>query len=132
MNEEIKKLICDKFEEKGYIKYNNMHILELDQDYAKVEAILDENSMNPNGIAHGGFIFGLADTTMGVASSTVGRNVCTVNSQIDYLRPGKGTKLIAEAEKIKVGKTIAVYKCNIYDDQEKLIATATATYFFID
>ncbi len=116
----------------GFIKYNKMHIIELKDCYAKMEALIDENSLNPNGTVHGGLLFGLADTVMGMAARTTGRNLVTINSQIDYLKMVKGSKIIATAEKIKVGKTTAVFRCNIYDEKDNLVATATGTYFFID
>ena len=128
----IEKLIKEKFEDNGFIKYNNIKIIEVKENYARLEVELDENSLNPNGTAHGGLIFGLADSAMGAAAATNGRNVCTINSQIDYLKAGKGTKLIAEASELKVGKTTAVYRCNIEDENNKLIATCTGTYFFLD
>ncbi len=125
--------IIDFVENKtGFIKYNKMHIVELDDCYAKMEALIDENSLNPNGTVHGGLLFGLADTVMGMAARTTGRNLVTINSQIDYLKMAKGKKIIATAEKLKVGKTTAVFRCNMYDEKDVLVATATGTYFFID
>ena len=131
MNEELKKQVLEKFC-LGFTEHNNMKLTELDLNHSKVEAKLTKDSMNPNGIAHGGFIYGLADNAMGAAAISNGRNVCTVNAQIDYLRPGIGKKLIAEAESVKVGKTLGVYKCKIYNDEDKLVATATGTYYFLD
>ena len=129
--DEIKEQVLERYNT-GFNKHNNMKLVELELNHSKVEAPLNENSMNPNGIAHGGFIYSLADNAMGVAAVTNGRNVCTVNCQIDYLRPGTGTKLTAEAESVKVGKTLAVFRCNIYNDADKLIASASGTYYFID
>lgn len=116
----------------GFIKYNDIHVDELDECYAKMYANISKNSLNPNGTAHGGLIFGLADTVMGVALRTTGRNIVTINSQIDYIKPGKGQKLIATTEKIKVGKTTAVMRCSIVDENDTLVAVATGTYFFLD
>ena len=116
----------------GFIKYNKMHILELDDCYSKMEAVIDKNSLNPNGTVHGGLLFGLADTVMGMAARTTGKNLVTINSQIDYLKMAKGSKIVAVAEKIKVGKTTAVFRCNIFDEKDNLVATATGTYFFLD
>ena len=127
--DEIKKYIEDK---NGFIKHNNMHLLKLEDNYAKMYANVDENSLNPSGIVHGGLIFGLADSVMGMAARTSGRNIVTVNSQVDYLKPGKGKKIIAEAKPIKLGKTLAVFKANIYNDSNELIATSTGTYYYLD
>jgi len=130
-SEEIFKIIKEKFEAPGFIKYNHMQIINISEDYAKMSATIDENSLNPNGTIHGGFLFGLADSVMGAAASTTGRKVCTINSEIDYLKPGQGPTLIAEAEKLKVGRHTAVYRCNIYDTHNHLICTSTGTYFFL-
>jgi len=131
--EEMYNLIIDYVENNpGFMKYNKMHVEELDDNYAKMSIELDENSLNPSGIAHGGLLFGLADSTMGMAARTNGKNVVTINSQIDYLRAGKGKKIIAIAKPLKVGKTTAIYRCEMYTDEEKLCATVTGTYYFLD
>ncbi len=129
---EKKELITYLENNPGFIKYNNIHVLDIKDSYAKMSALINENSLNPNGTVHGGLIFGLADSVMGIAARTTGHNVVTIDSSINYLHPGKGSKLIAETEKIKVGKKTAVYRCNIYDEKDNLIAIATGTYYFID
>ena len=131
--EQIFSLIKKYVEEgEGYIKFNNFHLDEISLEKAKLSVELTKDSLNPSGFAHGGLIFTLADSVMGMLARTTGKNVVTINSQIDYLKPGKGTKLYAIAEPIKIGKTIAVYKANIYNDKEELISTVSGTYYFID
>lgn len=131
--EEVYKAIIDYVENtRGFIKYNNMHIEELKDNYAKMYVDITEDSLNPSNIAHGGLLFGLADSVMGMVARTNGKNVVTINSQIDYLRPGKGKRITAIAEPLKVGKTTAVYKTEIYTDENILCATATGTYYFLD
>ena len=128
--EEIFKLIKENTEKEGFITHNNIKVKEIKDNYAEVYVDVTEKSLNPYGTIHGGLLFGLADTVIGIAATTNGKPCVTINSQIDYLRPGKGKKIIAKAEKVKVGKTTAVYRCNIFDEKETLIATAIATYIF--
>lgn len=116
----------------GFIRHNNMKVEEVTNEYCRMSVELTEESINPNGTAHGGLMFGLADTTMGVLARTTGRNIVTINAQIDYLRPGKGSKITCIAEPLKVGKTTAVYRANIYNEEETLISTVTGTFFFLD
>lgn len=131
--EEMYKAIIEFVEKNsGFMKYNKMHVEELKDNYAKMSVWLDENSMNPMGIAHGGLLFGLADSTMGMAARTNGANAVTINSQIDYIRPGKGKKITAIATPLKVGKSTAVYRCELYRDDEELCASVTATYYFLN
>ena len=60
--------------------------------------IITEKSLNNLGVAHGGFIFGLADTAAGIAAMTNGGNVVTVDSNISYFKPAKGERIIAKAD----------------------------------
>jgi acyl-CoA thioesterase len=116
----------------GFIKHNNFKVEEVTNEYCKMSVELTENSVNPNGIAHGGLLFGLADTTMGLLARTTGRSIVTINAQIDYLKPGKGSQITCIAEPLKVGKTIAVYRANIYNEEKTLVSTVTGTFFFLD
>lgn len=131
--EEMYQQITDYIENNpGFIKHNNIHIEEIKDNYVKCYIDITEDSLNPSGIAHGGLLFGLADSTMGIAARTNGRNVVTINAQIDYLKPGIGKKIICISEPLKVGKTTAVYRANIYTEDNTLISTVTGTFFFID
>ncbi len=131
--EEMYKEIINYIENnRGFIKHNNIHIEELEKNYAKCYVELTEDSLNPSGIAHGGLLFGLADSAMGIAARTNGKNVVTINAQIDYLKPGKGKRITCIAEPLKVGKTTAVYRANIYTEKDVLAASVTGTFFFIE
>lgn len=133
MSEEIFNKIKEYIDETpGFIKHSNIKVEEIKENYSKCYVDITEDSLNPSGIAHGGLIFTLADTAMGVAARTTGRNIVTLNAQIDYLKPGKGKRITCTAEPLKVGKTTAVYRANIYTEENTLIASVTGTFFFID
>jgi len=121
--EELKK--C-----KGFIEANNYEILKVDKNYCELEGIITETSTNHLGTAHGGYIFGLADTAAGIAAMTEGRKAVTINSSIDYLKVGKSKKLKAIAKCIKNGSSISFFEILIYD-QETLIAKANINYYYL-
>lgn len=116
----------------GFSKHNKLHIEELSKEKAIISAEITEDSLNPSGIVHGGLVFGLADTAMGTVAYLTGRKVVTVDSNINYLKPTTGSKVTCVAEPIKVGKTLGVYKADIFDGRNDLTATVTGTYFFLD
>lgn len=131
--EKLYQKIIDFVEnDEGFIKHNNIHIEELKDNCAKMSVEITPQSLNPSGIAHGGLIFGLADTAMGMAARTNGRNIVTVSSNIEYINAGIGSKLTALATATKVGANIAFYKCEIYINDEKLCAIATGTFYFVN
>ena len=114
----------------GFIKNNNYNILKVEENYCELEGKITETSLNPFGIAHGGYIFGLADTAAGIAAMTKGRKAVTINSTIDYLNPGKGN-LKAIAKCLKSGKNIANFEVFIYDEKNTLIAKSNINYYYL-
>lgn len=127
-NEELIK----KMESSGYINNNNIKVIEIDEGKtATLKATIEEKSLNPYNAVHGGFIFGLGDTAMGVAAASQNRKAVTISSTINYLKPSSGKYLIAKAEIIKSGKSICYLKTNIYNDKEELVATMEGNYFYI-
>ncbi len=115
----------------GFIKHNNIHIESLEDDKAILYVDVNDNSLNPGGIVHGGLLFGLADSAMGTLAYLAKKAAVTIDSNINYLKPCKGNVVKCVATPVKVGKTIAVYKAEIYNEKEELSAVVTANYMFI-
>lgn len=116
----------------GFIANNNYKVIEVKENYCKLEAIITKTSLNHLNICHGGFLYGLADTAGGIASMTDERVAVTVNSTINFLRPVIGNKVIAEATKIKTGQQISVFDVKLYDEKENMVCTSTFTYTYVN
>ena len=116
----------------GFIKNNHYEQKKKKKDHCIVEAEVTEESLNPYGMVHGGFMFGLADTAAGVAARSCGRKAVTLSSHIEYLHAGHGKKIRAVVNPVKVGKKISVYEVFVYDEKEVLISKATVDYFYMD
>ena len=134
MEEKITKdMIIDAFEKHdSFVKYNHMHIVTLNEDEAVLSCELTDNSLNPSGIAHGGIIFGLADTAMGTLAYLTGQKVVTVDSNINYLKPCAGQQISCVAKPVKVGKTLGVYEAKIYNEKQELAAVCSGTYLYLN
>ena len=117
--------------EEGFFNHNNYHVVENSEDSVIIEAALTEEAMNPYGIAHGGFIFGLGDVAMGVLAIKKGKRAVTLDANIKYLKPGRGKKLFAQGKIIKNGDNIIFLEANIYNDEEILVAKMTGTYYYL-
>ena len=118
-----------KIKDTGFMTYNGLYLVETKENYAKVGVDITEKSLNPYGIVHGGLIYTLADSVMGIALATSGRTGVTLNCSVDYLAPGTGKKLFADTEIVKDGKTIVVFRVKVVNEKDELIATSTGTYF---
>lgn len=116
----------------GFIKNNHFQLVDIKKGYCVMEALVREESLNPYGMVHGGFLFGLADTAAGVAARSTGRKAVTLSSHIEYLRAAQGSKIKAVVEAVKTGKNVSVYEVSIYNDQNVMVAKATVDYFYMD
>lgn len=121
----------DKIETSGFIKHNNYELVEWNEDKVILKVKLSEETSNPYNMAHGGLIFGLGDTAMGMLFTKKNRNVVTVDANISYLNPGIGEYLICESEIVKDGKKIAFAQAKIYNNDKVLVATMSANYYYI-
>src|SRR6202000_2152232 len=84
---------------------------------------------NVFGYTHGGAIFSIADTAIGLAhlaSLAQDQTATTVESGITYLRPALSGILHARARTVKQGRTLSFYECDITDGDDRLIARASA------
>jgi acyl-CoA thioesterase len=123
------KEINEKYKEINGYDYNNGIVIDV-VDKEKVEAHIDvsEKSLNPWKIVHGGLLFSLADTAAGLLSFANGHESVTVDSNINYLKPcTKYAKCVAT--KVKTGKTISLYKVEIYNEKDGLLAVANMNYY---
>lgn len=116
----------------SYMKYNNFKLDEISNNHVKLSASINENSENPSGFVHGGLIYSLADSAMGLLGRVNYKNVVTINATINYLKPTVGKFFYAVAKPVRIGATIAVYNCDIYNDKNEITATCTGTYYFTD
>lgn len=126
------KLLNTLVEEDGFFKNNNYEVVSAEPNNCVLKAMVTKNSTNPYGVAHGGFIFGLGDTVMGMLASQDGRPALTLNSTINYLKPAACKYIIAKGEILKQGKTATYLQAKIYDEKDRLLAVMDANYFYID
>ena len=115
---------------KEFIEYNNIEVL--DDENLSVKVNITENTLNPFKIVHGGLIFTLGDTVMGIMCQKLGRKAVTLDSSINFLSPGVGKYLIATCKVLKNGKKTCVLEAEIKNDEGKLVAIMTGTYFYMD
>lgn len=116
----------------GYNRHNGIRLVEAADGRAVVEVQLSRESLNPQGTAHGGLIFSLADTAAGCACMSRGRVGVTLSGNVNYLRPGLGTLLRAEATELHYGTKTALYRVTVRDDQGRAVSEQTITYFLSD
>jgi acyl-CoA thioesterase len=90
---------------------------------------------NVFGYTHGGAIFSIADTAVGLAHlASIGQDqtATTVECSISYMRPVRSGTLRATARTVKQGRTLSFYECDIADESGRLMARVSATMMTLD
>ena len=88
--------------------------------------------MNPHGVLHGGIVYTLVDYAMGGALYTrlaPGERCATLEVKINYLAPVTAGRIRAEAGVVERTRRIGVLEARVHDDNERMIALATGTFF---
>lgn len=106
---------------------NGAVVEEIGDHYAKCSMMLDERHKNAVGGVMGGVHFVLADFAFAIAANRQQMGAVSLSSNITFLSPVRGNKLIAEAHCIKEGRNTNYYQVDLWDDMENHIAVVTIT-----
>ena len=116
----------------NYMTHNAIDVVKHESEYAEVQVVLTDQSMNQLGYVHGGLYFSLADTAAGAASWSNGAVYVTLNATIDYMIPVQTGTLTAKATAISRSGKICVVNVGIYDDNDTLVNQGTYTMYMVE
>jgi acyl-CoA thioesterase len=103
---------------------------EVEGGYSHCVVEVDKKLLNPAGIVHGGAVYTLADSGMGVALySFIGEDelFVTIETSIFYFKAVSSGTLICESKIVHKGKRIAVMEAEIRNGGQ-LVAKAMGTF----
>ncbi len=81
-----------------------IEIVEVGPGHSTLAMVVRDDMLNGHDMAHGGFIFTLADTAFAYACNSGGNSTVAAQCQVTYLAPGKlGDRLVARAKVIAGG-----------------------------
>ena len=87
-----------------------MEIVEIAPGRATLAMKVRPDMVNGQRIAHGGFIFTLADSAFAFACNSHDERVVAAQGQITFIRPGKlGDRLVATAREVTRGGRSGIY-----------------------
>jgi acyl-CoA thioesterase len=137
INIEIEK-VREFFKDDHYLMMTGVTIDEIGEDAAVVSFVIADIHYNAAGAVQGGASYTLADSAFAVACNlghmARGEKKVTVSqsASISYLRPAKGKRLIATAEKISGGTRMSVYNVDVTDEIGTKVAHMTGNAYTID
>ena len=91
-----------------------MEILEVKAGHAVLTMTIQPHMVNGHGIAHGGFIFTLADSAFAFACNSHNQRTVAAQCNISFIRPGKlGDTLVAAAREISRTGRSGIYDVRV-------------------
>jgi acyl-CoA thioesterase len=91
-----------------------MEIVEVKPGRATLAMTVQPQMVNGQRIAHGGFIFTLADSAFAFACNTHNERVVVAQGNITFIRPGKlGDRLVATAREISRSGRSGIYDVQV-------------------
>jgi len=107
-------------------------LTELSLGNSTVSMRIGEEHLNAVRMVHGGVLASLADLAMGVACITYDKQVVTSDLHVTYIgNVGIGSTLKAVAKVLHNGKTLIRVSCAIFDETDRLLTSAFATFFVV-
>jgi uncharacterized protein (TIGR00369 family) len=127
----LKKIIQYHKENSGTGKLFNFSLISSTKDKIELSAEFSDSTLNPDGSVQGGMMTSMLDDVTALLLINVlgGIYPASVNLHSHHHRPLFKGKVTAKAEIIKIGKTIATVKGEIYNAEGKLATTLMHTIF---
>ena len=100
-----------------------MELVEVKPGRATLAMTIQPHMVNGQRIAHGGFIFTLADSAFAFACNSHNERVVAAQGNITFIRPGKlGDRLVATAREISRSGRSGIYDVRVAADDGTVIA----------
>jgi acyl-CoA thioesterase len=94
-----------------------MEILDIKAGHAVLAMTIKPDMVNGHGIAHGGFIFTLADSAFAFACNSHNERTVAAHGNISFIKPGKlGDRLVATAREISRTGRSGIYDVSVTAD----------------
>lgn len=129
--EAVLEEVRNRFSQDRFATVNGAVIDEVGEGYAKCSMALHDTHRNALGAVMGGAIFTLADFAFAVASNWNKEPVVSLTATVSFLGKAKGDKLIAEAKKIREGRSTCYYEVAVSDELGNCVAHMTSNGFVV-
>ena len=128
--------LVDEAQAKSFEVQLGMRRKSLSKGNCSYEVTVEERHLNGGGIAHGGFLFTLADNAAGLtaAYSERGlRDLVTQTATVHYIRAAQlGEHIVAEGKLVHGGRSTALVNVEVRNDAGKLLLQGEFSMFYLD
>jgi len=108
-------------------------LLEVKPGFAKATMKITKQLLNGAGVTHGGTIFSLADVVFAAASNSHGPLALALDVNIHFLKTTReGATLTATATEDNINRKTGLYRMEVKDDRDIIIAIAQGQVYRMD
>ena len=128
------KRISKALDDVPYAKLLGIKLAQIDSGTATLRMPVRKQLTQNHGVVHGGAMASLIDSATAFAIISLlelQEKVTTVDLTISYLRPVTKGQLNCAAKVVRSGRRLLVVSAEVFDDAQKLVATALSTYIRI-
>ena len=115
-----------------FCRHCGIRLTRVSPGEAEAELAIVPSVMNSRNVVQGGAIMTLADFAFAGAANAMGHTTVSTGLNINFLRPGSGSKLVARARKIHHGRSTCLYQVDVFNDENKLIEAVSVSGFTVD
>jgi uncharacterized protein (TIGR00369 family) len=109
--------VRESFARQGAMRLLGARLAEVRPGYCAIELPYREDLTQQHGYVHAGIVSAIADSAGGYAGFTLfpsDASVLTVEYKLNLLAPAAGERLVAEAQVVKPGRTLAITRGEVY------------------
>ncbi len=128
----VEKAFAKKEPFNPFCELIGLQFLDLDMGYSRCSLNVADRLLNPHRVLHGAVIYAMADTGMGGALYShleEGESCATLEIKINYLKSIRSGTLVCDTRVIHKAKSVAFLESTVKDRGDRVIATATGTYY---
>jgi uncharacterized protein (TIGR00369 family) len=116
-NPDYENRVRDSFARQGAMRLLGARLTEVRPGYCVIELPYRLDLTQQHGYVHAGIVSAIADSAGGYAGFSLfpaDASVLTVEYKLNLLAPAGGERLIAQAEVVKAGRTLAITRGEVY------------------
>lgn len=110
-----------------------IEITEIGKDFIRASMPVNEKTMQPAGLLHGGATAALSESIGSIASWLVAGDenarIVGVELNISHLRSARNGFVHSITRPVKIGRTLHVWNTEVFDDEQRMICTSRLTVY---
>jgi uncharacterized protein (TIGR00369 family) len=117
LNPDYEARVRASFARQGAMRLIGARLAELRPGFCAIELPFREDLTQQHGYVHAGIVSTIVDSAGGYAAFTLfpaDASVLTVEYKLNLIAPAEGDRLVAQAEVMKPGRTLAITRGEVY------------------